>query len=38
VSAWWAFTARFAQHLSSIFLEFAAIGAYQRLCLEEYDH
>jgi hypothetical protein len=33
--AGWAFTARYAQHMSSMFQEVAAIGAYQRLCLEE---
>jgi hypothetical protein len=33
-----AFTARYAQHMSSMFQEVAATGAYQRLRLEEYDH
>jgi hypothetical protein len=36
--AGWAFMARYAQHMSSMFQEVAATGAYQRLCLEEYDH
>jgi cell division protein FtsB len=34
----WAFTACYAQHMSSMFQEVAATGAYQRLRLEEYDH
>jgi hypothetical protein len=34
----WAFTACYAQQMSSIFQEAAATGAYQRLRLEEYDH
>jgi cell division protein FtsB len=34
----WAFTARYAQHMSSMFQEVAATGAYQRLRLEKYDH
>jgi hypothetical protein len=36
--AGWAFTARYAQHMSSMFQEVTTTGAYQRLCLEEYDH
>jgi hypothetical protein len=36
--AGWAFMACYAQHISSMFQEVAATGAYQRLCLEEYDH
>jgi chromosome segregation ATPase len=36
--AGWAFTARYAHHMSSMFLEVTATGAYQRLRLEEYDH
>jgi hypothetical protein len=35
---WWAFTSRYAQHMRSMFLEVTATGAYQRLCLDEYDH
>jgi hypothetical protein len=34
----WAFTTGYAQHMSSIFQEVTATGAYQRLRLEEYDH
>jgi septal ring factor EnvC (AmiA/AmiB activator) len=34
----WAFTARYAQQMSSIFQEVTVTGACQRLCLEEYDH
>jgi hypothetical protein len=34
----WAFTARYAQHMSSIFQEVMTPGAYQRLRLEEYEH
>jgi hypothetical protein len=34
----WAFTAHYAQHMSSMFQEVMATGAYQRLCLEEYNH
>jgi hypothetical protein len=34
----WAFTARYAQHMSSMFQEVMTTGAYQRLCLEKYDH
>jgi hypothetical protein len=34
----WAFTACYTQHMSSMFQEVAVTGAYQRLCLEEYDH
>jgi hypothetical protein len=30
--------ARYAQHMSSMFQEVAATGAYQRLRLKEYDH
>jgi cell division protein FtsB len=30
--------ARYAQHMSSMFQEVMATGAYQRLHLEEYDH
>jgi hypothetical protein len=33
----WAFTARYAQHMSSMFQEVAATGVYQCLFLEEYD-
>jgi hypothetical protein len=36
--AGWAFTARYAQHMSSMFQEVMVTGAYQRLHLEEYDH
>jgi septal ring factor EnvC (AmiA/AmiB activator) len=36
--AGWAFTARYAQHMSSMFQEVMATSAYQRLRLEEYDH
>jgi hypothetical protein len=36
--AGWALTARYTQHMSSMFQEVAATGAYQVLCLEEYDH
>jgi hypothetical protein len=36
--AGWAFTARYAQHMSSMFQEVAVTSAYHRLCLEEYDH
>jgi chromosome segregation ATPase len=36
--AGWAFTARYAKHMSSMFQEVMVTGAYQRLCLEEYDH
>jgi septal ring factor EnvC (AmiA/AmiB activator) len=36
--AGWAFTARYAHHMSSIFQEVMMTGAYQHLCLEEYDH
>jgi hypothetical protein len=36
--AGWAFNARYAQHMSSMFQEVAAAGADQRLRLEEYDH
>jgi hypothetical protein len=34
----WAFTAHYAQHVSSMLQEVTAPGAYQRLCLEEYNH
>jgi hypothetical protein len=34
----WAFTARYAQHMSSMFQEVTTTGVYQRLRLEEYDH
>jgi hypothetical protein len=34
----WAFTARYAQYMSSMFQEVTATGAYQHLRLEEYDH
>jgi septal ring factor EnvC (AmiA/AmiB activator) len=34
----WAFMAHYAQHMSSMFQEVAATGAYQLLRLEEYDH
>jgi hypothetical protein len=34
----WAFMARYAQHMSSMFQEVTVTGAYQCLCLEEYDH
>jgi hypothetical protein len=34
----WVFRARYAQHMSSMFQEVTTTGAYQRLCLEEYDH
>jgi regulator of replication initiation timing len=36
--AGWAFTACYAQYMSSMFQEVTATGAYQRLHLEEYDH
>jgi septal ring factor EnvC (AmiA/AmiB activator) len=36
--AGWAFTIRYAQHMSFMFQEVTMIGAYQRLRLEEYDH
>jgi hypothetical protein len=36
--AGWAFMARYAQHMSSMFQEVTLTGAYQRLRLEEYDH
>jgi hypothetical protein len=36
--AGWAFTARYAQHMSAMFQEAAATGAYQCLRLEDYDH
>jgi hypothetical protein len=36
--AGWAFNARYAQHMSSMFQEVAASGADQHLRLEEYDH
>jgi septal ring factor EnvC (AmiA/AmiB activator) len=36
--AGWAFTTRYAQHMSSMFQEVAATSAYQCLRLEEYDH
>jgi hypothetical protein len=36
--AGWAFTTRYAHHMSSIFQEVTTTGAYQHLCLEEYDH
>jgi hypothetical protein len=36
--AGWAFMTRYAQHVSSMFQEVAAIGAYQCLHPEEYDH
>jgi hypothetical protein len=36
--AGWAFTARYAHHMSSMFHEAMATGAYQCLRLEEYDH
>jgi hypothetical protein len=34
----WAFTTCYAQHMSSMFQEVTATGAYQCLCLEEYNH
>jgi hypothetical protein len=34
----WAFTARYAQHVSSMLQEVTVIGAYQCLLPEEYDH
>jgi hypothetical protein len=34
----WTFTACYAQHMSFMFQEVTATGAYQCLCLEEYDH
>jgi chromosome segregation ATPase len=34
----WALTACYAQHMSSMFQEVTTTGAYQRLCLEEYDY
>jgi septal ring factor EnvC (AmiA/AmiB activator) len=34
----WAFTACYAQHMSSMFQEVAVTSAYQCLRLEEYDH
>jgi hypothetical protein len=34
----WAFMARYVQHMSFMFQEVTATGAYQRLRLEEYDH
>jgi hypothetical protein len=36
--AGWVCTARYAQHMSSMFQEVAVTSAYQRLWLEEYDH
>jgi chromosome segregation ATPase len=36
--AGWAFTGHYAQHMSSMFQEVTGIGAYQCLCLEEYNH
>jgi hypothetical protein len=36
--AGWAFTSRYAQHMSSMYQEVAMSRAYQRLRLEEYDH
>jgi septal ring factor EnvC (AmiA/AmiB activator) len=36
--AGWAFTARYTQHMSSMFQDVMATGAYQHLRLEEYDH
>jgi hypothetical protein len=36
--AGWTFMARYTQHMSSMFQEVVATGAYQRLRLEEYDH
>jgi chromosome segregation ATPase len=36
--AGWAFMARYAQHMSSMFQEVTVTGAYQCLRLEEYDH
>jgi hypothetical protein len=36
--AGWAFTACYAQHMSSMLQEVTVTGAYQRLRLEEYDH
>jgi hypothetical protein len=34
----WVLMARYAYHMSSMFQEVMATGAYQRLHLEEYDH
>jgi hypothetical protein len=34
----WAFTAHYAQYMSSMLQEVMVTGAYQHLCLEEYDH
>jgi hypothetical protein len=34
----WAFTARYAQHMSTMFQEVTTTGDYQRLHLEEYDN
>jgi septal ring factor EnvC (AmiA/AmiB activator) len=34
----WAFTAHYAQHMSSMFQEVTVTCAYRRLHLEEYDH
>jgi septal ring factor EnvC (AmiA/AmiB activator) len=36
--AGWAFTVRYAGHMSSMFQEVTATSAYQCLRLEEYDH
>jgi hypothetical protein len=33
----WAFMARYAQHMSSLLQEVMVTGAFQRLCLQEYD-
>jgi hypothetical protein len=34
----WAFTAWYAQHMSTILWEVVLVGAFQHVCLEEYDH
>jgi hypothetical protein len=34
----WALSAQYAQHLSSLLWKVELVGAFQRVCLEEYDH
>jgi hypothetical protein len=34
----WAFTARYAQHVSSLLQEVTTVDTHQHLRLEEYDH
>jgi hypothetical protein len=36
--AGWAFTAHYAQHVSSLLWEVTMVGTYQRIHLKEYDH